>query len=176
MTKSKEPIKQTTTEEILTFHWGYIILPVVILLLSIILTAYFYHQLPAELAYRFKSDGSPAGWLNRGTIVLWTLLPQFLLTLLAGAITWGITRVSARFGQPESTWIKPRSILLLMGNIIALPQAILCFAMLYIFNYNSHQIHILPLWVFALIIMGLGGIILGIFFIRAIWQVWGAAR
>jgi len=107
-------------------------------------------------------------------IVLWTLLPQFLLTLLAGAITWGITKLGTRFGQPESSWIKPESILLLMGNIIALPQIIICFAMLYIFIYNSYQIHILPLWVFALIIMGLGGIILGIFFIRAAHQVWKA--
>ncbi|MFC2025280.1 DUF1648 domain-containing protein [Chloroflexota bacterium] len=176
MTKSKEPIQQTTTEGILTFHWGYIILPMVILLLTIILIACFYHQLPVEVAYRFQSDGSPDGWLSHGMVILWMLPLQFLLTLLAGAITWGITKAGARFGQPESTGIKPKSILLLMGNIIALPQAILCFAMLDIFIYNSYQIHILPLWVFALIIMGLGGIILGIFFIRAVWQVWGAAR
>jgi len=173
--KSEEPVKQTTGA-LLAFHWGYIVLPVVVLFLSIILTAYFYHQLPVELAYRFKSDGSPDAWLGRGTIILWTLLPQFLLTLLAGVISWGITKLGTRFGQPESTWIKPESILLLMGNMIALPQVILCFAMLRIFIYNSYQIHILPLWAFALIIMGLGGIILGIFFIRAIRQVWGTTR
>ncbi len=63
-----------------------------------------------------------------------------------------------------------------MGNMVALPQIILCFAMLDIFSYNSYQIHIMPLWVFALIIMGLGGIILGVFFIRAIQQAWGATR
>ncbi len=63
-----------------------------------------------------------------------------------------------------------------MGNMIALPQIILCFAMLDIFSYNSYQVHIMPLWVFALITMGLGGIILGIFFIRAIRRAWGATR
>jgi len=169
-------MKQTTTGVTLAFHWSYIILPVVILLLSIILTACFYHRLPAEVAYHFKSDGSPDRWLSRGAIILWMLLPQLFLTLLAGAITWGITRLSALFRQPESTWIKPGGILSLMGNMVGLPQIILCFAMLDIFSYNSFQIHIMPLWVFALIVMGVGGIILGIFFIRAIRQAWGATR
>ena len=176
MTNSKEPIKQTTTEEILTFHWGYIILPVVILLLSIILTAYFYHRLPVEVAYHFQADGTPDRWLSRGAIILWMLLPQLFLTLLAGAITWGITKLSALFRQPEDTLIKPERILLFMGNMIALPQVILCFAMLDIFSYNSYQIHIMPLWVFALIVMGLGGIILGIFFMRAVRQAWIVTR
>ena len=170
--KSKEPAKQTTAGAMLAFHWSYIILPVVILLLSIILTAYFYHLLPVKVAWHFKADGLPDEWLGRGTIILWMLLPQLFLTLLAGAITWGITKLGALFRQPESTWIKPESILVLMGNMVALPQVILCFAMLDIFSYNSYQIHILPLWVFALIIMGLGGIILGIFFIRAMRQAW----
>ncbi len=169
-------MKQTTTGATLAFHWSYTILPVVIFLLSIILTAYFYHLLPAEVAYHFKSDGSPDRWLNRVMIILWMLLPQLFLILLAGAITWGITRLNALFKQPESTWIKPESILLLMGNMVALPQIILCFAMIDIFSYNSYQIHIMPLWVFALIIMGLGGIILGIFFIRVIGRAWGASR
>ena len=170
--KSKEPAKQTTAGATLAFHWSYIILPVVILLLSIILTAYFYHLLPVKVAWHFEADGLPDEWLSRGAIILWMLLPQLFLTLLAGAITWGITKLGALFRQPESTWIKPESILVLMGNMVALPQVILCFAMLYIFSYNSYQIHILPLWAFALIIMGLGGIILGIFFIRAMRQAW----
>ena len=176
MFKSKEPIKQSTTGASLAFHWGYIIAPMVILLLSIIFTAYFYPRLPVELAYHFQSDGSPDRWLSRGMIILWMLLPQLFFTLLAGVLTWGVTRLSTLFRQPERTWIKPERILLIMGNMIALPQVILCFAMLDIFSYNSYQIHIMPLWIFALIIMVLGGIILGIFFIRAIWQTWGASR
>jgi len=149
---------------------------VAILLLSIVLVAVFYNRVPVELAYRFNSDGSPDRWLTRGAVILWTLLPQFLLTLLAGAITWGINRLGARYGQFENAWIKPGSILLLMGNMIALPQAILCFAMLRIFIYNSYQIHILSSWVFILIVMGLGSIVLAIFFIRAARHIWGAAR
>ena len=148
----------------------------VFLLLSIILTAYFYRLLPAEVAYHFQSGGSPDRWLSRSAIILWMLLSQLFLTLVAGVLTWGITKLGALFRQPESSRIKPERILLLMGNMIALPQIILGFAMLDIFSYNSYQIHLMPLWVFALITMGLGGIILSIFFIRAVKQVWGATR
>ena len=84
--KNKEPITQNTERETLAFHWKYIALPVAILLLSIVLVAAFYNRLPVELAYRFKSDGSPDGWLTRGAVILWMLLPQFLLTLLSGAV------------------------------------------------------------------------------------------
>ena len=148
----------------------------ILLLLSIILTAYFYHRLPLEVAYHFKGDGSPDRWLNRGMIILWLLLPQLVLTLGAGAITLGITKLSVLFRQPENIWVKPEGILLLMGNMVVLPQVILFFAMLDIFSYNSYQIHLMPLWVFALIIMGLGGIILGILFARVTRRTWRTNR
>ena len=166
--RQRRPVEQASTEATVAFHWSYIILPLVILLLSIILTAYFYHLLPAEVAYHFKSDGSPDRWLSRGTIILWMLLPQLFLTMMAGAVTWGITRLGILSDQTEGTRIKSTRILSLMGNIVALPQIILCFALVNIFSYNAYQTYIMPLWVFALIIMGLGAIILGIFFISAI--------
>ncbi len=170
--RHRQPTKEIITAETLPFRWSYIILPLAILSLSIILTAYFYHQLPTEVAYHFKLDGSPDRWLNREMITLWLLVPQLLLTLVAGAIIWGITKLGILSKQSGSAWIKPERILSLMGNMIALPQIILCFAMLDIFSYNSYQMHIMPLWVFALIIMGVGGIILGIFFIQAIRRNW----
>ena len=168
--RHRQPAKEIITAETLPFRWGYIILPLAIFSLSIILTAYFYHQLSPEVAYHFKPDGSPDRWLGREMITLWLLVPQLLLTLVAGATIWGITKLGVLFQQSGSAWIKPERMLSLMGNMIALPQIILCFAMLDIFSYNSYQMHIMPLWLFALIIMGLGGIILGVFFILAIRQ------
>ncbi|MBI3930951.1 MAG: DUF1648 domain-containing protein [Chloroflexi bacterium] len=176
VSKSKEATRRTSTRATLAFHWSYIILPLILLLLSIILTAYFYHRLPVEIAYHFQPDGSPDRWLSRDTIILWMLSAQLFLTLVAGAITWAITKLSAFFRQTENTRLKPEKILLLMGNMVALPQIILGFAILDIFSYNSSQRHIMPLWLFTLIILGVGGTILGIFFIRAIRQVWGANR
>ena len=161
---------RATTRGILPFRWRYILLPMAVFILSIILTAYFYHLLPGEVAYHFKADGSPDKWLGREMIIAWTLVPQILLTLVAGGLTWRITKLSILFGQAESTRIKSDGVLLLIGNMIVLPQVILCFAMLDIFSYNSYQIHIMPVWLFALIIMVLGGITLGILFIRIIRQ------
>ena len=172
--RHRQPTKEVATAETSPFRWSYILLPLAILALSIILTAYFYHQLPTEVAYHFKLDGSPDRWLGRGMVTLWLLVPQLILTLVAAAITWGITRLGILSNQPESAWIKPEGILSLMGNMVALPQIILCFAMLNIFSYNASQMHIMPLWIFALITMGLGGVILGIFFILAIRRAWKA--
>jgi len=155
-------------KETLPFHWNYIILPVAILLLSIILTASFYHQLPNEVAYNFKIDGSLDRWLSREMTVVLMLTPQFFLTLLAAALTWGITKLGIPSQQKEGIRIKPKIILSLMGNMVALPQIIFCFALVDIFSYNSYQMHIMPLWVFALIIMGLGAVILSIFFFFAL--------
>jgi hypothetical protein len=155
----------------LRLRWRHIALPLVILVLTIALVAYFYHLLPEEVAYHFGSGGFPDEWTGRVAITLWTLLPQFLLTLFALATVWGITKLGPAFEQMEGFGISLDTIALAMGNMIALPQAILFFAMLNIFSYNSYEFRILPLWVIALLVMGLGAIILGIFFIRTIRQV-----
>ena len=169
----KEPSRETTSKQSITFRWKYIILPVGILLLCIILTGYCYHLLPGEVAYHFQ-DGSPDRWTSRGAIIAWMLTPQLLFALLAGAIVWGTIRLSTHFRQAVNTGVE--KMLSLMGNMVALPQIILGFAMLDIFSYNSYQIHLMPLWIFALIVMGLGGMALGIFFILAIRGVLGTTR
>ena len=76
--------------------------------------------------------------------------------------------LSARYWPIEDTLM--RRILPVMGNMLALPQVILTFAMLDIFLYNAYQIRLIPLWVFALIIMFLGVVVLGAFFAKSIRQ------
>ena len=172
-TSRAETSQPVTKETHSAFRWRYAALPLAVLVLTIALVAYFYRLLPEEVAYRFGSDGSPEEWTGRGTIVLWALLPQLLFTLLAIATAWGVTRLSATFKQMEGFWINLDIIAVVMGNMIALPQAIIFFAMLDIFSYNSYEFRILPLWVIALIIMALAAVILSIFFIRAMRQVRG---
>ena len=150
-------------------------LPAVVLLLTIIMAVFFYPQLPTEVAYHFNPDGSPNKWLSPEMIMVWVLTPQLSLTLLAGAAVWGITKSGLLSSQAEGSF-RPARILSFMGNIIGLPQLLLGFAMLDIFSYNSYGIHIMPLWIFVLIIIGLGSIILAIFFILAIRQVRRANR
>lgn len=165
--------EKSSSSKRLSFRWRYIALPVAILLLSIILTAYFYHLLPGELTYNFKA-GSPDKGMSRGAAVAWMLIPQFILTLLAAAIVWGTTKLSTLFRQAASSGVE--KVLSIMGNMIALPQIILGFAMVDIFSYNAYQIHLMPLWVFTLMVTGLGTIILGIFFLLAIRRIWGTTQ
>jgi len=157
--------------ERLPFRWKYIILPIVIFFVTIVLSAYFYHLLPAEVAYRFTLDGTPDKWLSREMTIVWVLTPQLVLVLLAGVATWGITRLGILFRQMEGTGIKPERILLFMGNLVTLPQLVVGFVMLDIFSYNSYQGHIMPMWIFLLIILGLATIALGIFLVPVISRV-----
>lgn len=150
----------------LTFHWSYIILPLGIMLLMAALTAIFYPQLTDEIAYRFDLQGAPKSWLGREALIPLTLLPQFLLFAIALFISWGITRASRSVGELSST-LKPEGLLLLMGNLVALPQIIFGFVMLDVFIYNIRGNHLMPIWLFALIMMIIGGIILAAFFIQA---------
>jgi len=151
---------------VLTFRWKYIILPLVIFLLVAVLTAIFYPQLSDEVAYRFNLSGSPESWLSRQSILLFTLLPQLILFLIAMAITWWIIRASRSIGQISSA-LKPERILMLMGNLVALPQIIFGFVMFDVFIYNVYDHHLMPIWLFATILMVIGGIVLAIFFFQA---------
>jgi hypothetical protein len=63
-----------------------------------------------------------------------------------------------------------RKILPVMGNMVALPQIILTFTLIQVFLYNAYHIKLIPVWVFAFIILISGGIVLGVVFIQAIRQ------
>lgn len=166
--------KEATAAGPVTFHFSYIVLPAAILILSLALTLFFYRLLPAEVAYRFGFDDSPSGFLGREAAVLLLLGPQLLVVLIAGGITWGVTRLGFLSKYRGSLWFKPERVLALMGNMLAIPQAILCFATLDMFTYNAYHMHIMPLWLFAIIVLIGGTIILGIYSIPLLVQAWKA--
>ena len=157
-----------TQKAILPFRLKYIALPLAILLISVIIVAFFYRILPADVAYRFE-NGAPGGWLSRGTIVTATLVTQVVLDLLAIAIVWVTIRISARFPVVPTPLVD--RLLIIMGNMVALPQIVLAFAMLNIFSYNAYQIQLMSPLVFALLVAALGLIALGVLFAVAIRQV-----
>lgn len=147
------------------FRWNYVALPFAVLFLALALVAYFLHLLPNPVAYHFNA-GVPDRWMERGLLLVWVLGPQFALAFVALCVAWAAVRLARRFAQVESAALN--RIVALMGNMIALPQLILLFAMLDIFSYNSYQIHLLPLWALALIVMLVGTVVLGLFFVRAV--------
>lgn len=150
------------------FRWSFVILPAVGLVLTLGSVIYFYGKLPDEVAYRFDSAGSPAGWLSRSQMLLWALIPQLLLTLLAIVIAVGARGISSLFQQAEAAGIKLDTILLIMSNMVVIPQLLLLFAILNIFSYNSFQTRISFVWGLAITIIVVGLVVLGFFFIRAI--------
>ena len=101
---------------------------------------------------------------------------QVLFFLAAAGITRSIAEVYNRYTDPDGGAVRPGTVLILMGNMVALPQAIVFFALVDIFSYNSYQTHFLPLWLNAVIVLVAGGIILGIFFVRAGLRVWRANK
>ncbi len=153
----------------LSFRGRFIALPLAVLLLSLLLVAFFYRLLPPEAAYHF-TDGAPDRWLNRNVLLAWLVVPQFFLTLFAWVVAYGGVLLGHRFPPASPAWME--KVLLIMGNMVGLPQLILGFAMLDIFSYNAYQIRLFPLWAFAVVVMGAGGVLLGAFFFSAIRQVW----
>jgi uncharacterized membrane protein len=150
-----------------SFRWGYVALPIALFVISILLAVVFYPRLFAEAAYRFNFDGSPRNFAGRQTIIFVTLIGQFILTLMACAIVWGATALSGSAGQTDSARSTQR-LVMVMGNMVAVPQLVIGFVMADIFGYNVYARHLLPLWAFALAVMLLAGVVLVIFFVKTI--------
>lgn len=153
---------------------SYIIGPLVILLLSLGLGVYFYPLLPDELAYHFTLDGTPDGWLSREMTMFWMFVPQFVFFLLALGISWGAVWLSRKFGQTRGSGVEV--IILFMGNLLAIPQLLLCFAMVNIFSYNLLQRHLMPIWAFFLLAFGLVTAALAIFLVYVFSRLRGGQR
>ena len=151
----------------MTFRRSYIAGPVIILAIAAVLALVFYGQLPAEVAYRFE-DGAPDGWVSRGAFIAWTLIPQLVFAAMGAGITGVMIAMSRRSRLAESAPV--RKLLATMGNMVALPQLVLLFAMLDIFLYNAYQIRLMPVWAFALVVMIAGGAALGVLLIQALRQ------
>jgi hypothetical protein len=167
-----EKAKEPAAAKPMPFPWKAMMLPLVIFLLVAVMVLWFYGKLPQEVASRFAADGTPSAWTTRGTLIMWALLPQLMLTLLAVMVAWGVTRIGALGHSAEGVGIKLDNLLLVMGNMIAIPQLILGFAMLNTFGYNAYQVRIVPLWAVVLIIAIAGAVTLGAFFITTIRKVW----
>jgi TRAP-type C4-dicarboxylate transport system permease small subunit len=158
------------------FRWSYIVLPLVILLISIGISIYFYAKLPDPLNYRLSADNSPASMISRNGIMLWAILPQFLLTLFTFIIAYGTTRISHLFAQAATAGVKLDTILLIMSNMVVIPQLVLLFTMLNIFRYDSSQTSIDLIWWVSLAIIIVGLVFLGIFFVRTIRKLGRPAK
>lgn len=138
--------------------WQATLAPLLILVVSVISSAIFYHSLPVEVAYRFTTSGLPAGVMEKANVIGLMLGGQVLLLLLAVGITWAANRA---FHSVTPTMVLRRAFIF-MGNILAVPQLVLAFLMANIFIYNVYQHEPMPAWIIVAtaLIAGAIGIIL----------------
>jgi len=163
--------KPTEPAKPVPFRWRAVLLPISILVLVAAMCAWFAGKLPVQPASSFTADGMPSTFVSRSTLILWALLPQLLLTLLALMVAWGMTRIGGLLRSTEESGVKLENLLFIMGNMVALPQLILGFAMLNTFGYNAYQTRIVPLWAVVIIVVIVGAVILGGFFISTIRKI-----
>ena len=162
MAKVKVDMKEDQSNTV-KFSWRQILLPLVVLLLTVIVVIALSGNLPEQVVYRFNTDGSPDSTVGRTGFLVIILTCQFLLTLMAGGITFGVAMLKVPLGDGAS-FVRPEKVVSFMGNVIGVPQFILFFVMLDIFSYNLYQIHVFPTWLFLLVVLGLATIALVVVF------------
>jgi hypothetical protein len=157
----------------LRFRLSFIILPLTIFVISTALAMAFYGSLPSEVYYRFATDGDPGSSLvAKGVVVAVALGSQVLLVLVAFLLTWSLSR-SRFFNQNlASFWFDPTKLFTLMGNMLAIVQIIAAYVLLDIIVYHTQQSHLMPLWLFAVLALLLGSVIIFIYALPIFIRVW----
>jgi hypothetical protein len=169
--------KTTSDKASFAFRWRYVALPVFMAVVSAALGAVFRARLPFPTAYFFAADGSPDAFAIPELFIFWVLFFQSGLALGAITVTWAVSWLARRFLRPEAAAVSPQKIMMLTGNMVALPQVIILYYMLDVFLYNTGQGHLpVSVLVFALIVMLAGGVVLGFFLLQMVRQAWGANR
>jgi uncharacterized membrane protein len=160
-TGSKEPDS--------SFKWRYVILPLLFVIISVITVLYFYHLLPVRLAYHFTEENLGDKWIARGWFIFIILFSQFLLASSGVGIALAVAKIGRWALKGGMVQVKSLpGIMAVMSNMVVLPQLILYFAMLDIFSYNAYQVHLLSLFVFTIVVMLAGGLLLAFLFFKAI--------
>ena len=159
------PLKNTP--ENAPFRWSYVALPLAALAITLILGAVFYGRLPHETTYRF-SGGVPTNYIGRGAFMAWTLGLQLVFFLISLAITLLITGAARRMLMADN--VLNRTLFGIMGNMVAIPQLIIIYAMADILIYNIYGKTLPALWIFALVVLFAGGAVMGVLLARAYVQ------
>jgi uncharacterized membrane protein len=156
-------INPPTSENTTRFRWFHVALPVALFLLTVILAACFYPFLSSEVAYHFNGD-IPDRWISSGSLILWMIIAQSIFAVIAFIVVRLVSLASRHFPTEASPL---QDILSIMGNMLALPQLVIIFTMVSFFIYNTSQIKLISIWIFALIVLVIGSAVLVLLFMRA---------
>jgi uncharacterized membrane protein len=149
----------------MNFRLSYIALPLIFFAITLLLLAIYYNQLGENIAFRFDIDGQPSSYLDKGTLSLWLLAIQFSLTVFAYFIVRLIIRSQFLNVSRENVWINTDRLILIIGNMVALPQLVFTYAAFDAFYFNTTQAHLLSLWLFTVIVVMMSAITFSILII-----------
>jgi len=156
--------QDTATAMDLSFRLGYVILPSAVALTTIVTIAILYPSFPNELAYRFSSSGAPQSSIGRELFTVLMIVAQLVVVGLAAAATIFILRLARRMLKDSPAPIAPGRIIWLMANMLVLPQILIAFVALDAAYYASKTAHIMTPWLFSLLAIGVGTIVIIILF------------
>jgi uncharacterized membrane protein len=157
---------ETPVKTGLTFEWKYITLPLIIFIISIVIAAMFFFQLPDQVAYRFTSGGAAESWMGKIPLMGILLGVQFVIIIMVIVIIKAIVGFGKAIEQTSPNF-NPDRFMLLIGNIAALPQLVLAVIMFDIFSFNVIDKHVLSIWLIILILAISSAVVLTAFFIQA---------
>lgn len=156
--------QNSTPNDPLKFRLGFILFPLICLLTVIAMSAVFYGQLPDTVYYRFNMDGDPSGSpLAKGSFLILMIGLQALLTFIAYFTTSAIGNIQTIRDNVDKFLFSPTRLLKLIGNMPAIIQVILAYLFVDAIVYSKQTDHIMPLWVFAIGTLVIGGIIVLIY-------------
>ncbi|MCX7912126.1 MAG: DUF1648 domain-containing protein [Dehalococcoidales bacterium] len=149
-----------------SFPFRLIVLPFGLVVISAVLAAVFYPELPARLAYHFH-NGLPDRWLGKEVFITVMVLAQAFFALLAFI---AVRVVLLATGYLQAPGVLTGKLLAVMSQVVIIPQLIIVFTMLDSFLYNAYRVKLIPVWVFAVTVMAIGGVFLAVFFSRIIHE------
>lgn len=168
--KKDENAVQTAASPKTKVRWNFFAIPLIILILSVIITIAYYGKLPDPVYLRPDTDSTAS--ITRFMAVLWAIVPQLLMALIAMIIAYGAGKITALFAQtPDAGAKQLEGVMLVMSNMVIIPQLVLLVAMINIFSYNAFKTHMSFVWWFSLTVVFTGIIVLTIFFVRALQKM-----
>ncbi len=165
LTAEKPEAKSETKSAVnLSFRLGYIALPGAVALTTIVFLAILYPSFPNELAYRFSSSGAPQSYIGRELFAVLMIVAQLVVVGFAAAAALFILRLARRMLKDSPAPIAPGRIIWLMANMLVLPQILIAFVALDAAYYANKTAHIMTPWLFSLLAIGVGTLVIIILF------------
>lgn len=151
----------------LRFRLRYAALPLITFGVSVIVAVWLGPKLTGDAAYNFVGGVTPAGYFSRGAVLGITLGLQVAIALPVILVSWITLRLRGGPNQAENVGgdaVKLDRVLLLVTNLVALPQLLLLFALAEILSYNIYGAHLMPGWAFGAAVLVTGAVFLGLLF------------